>query len=623
MTRATWRLRRLRAMSAAEILARARAALRDRFAPPEYARLSPTSAAARLFPGGEPLAGTRLAAFGRVPEARAEFAPVLEAAGELAAGRWNLFGRAVTLADPPRWNRNPLSGAEWPDAPAAALDHRRADLAGGAKFTWEQGRLTFLPTLALAARLSGDDAPAREALRWLEDWTLRNPLGHGIHQTSGIEMAVRAITVSRALALLGAGDARPAGEVSAGAPAPGAAVALLAQQALWCRDHLSLGSSANNHLIAEYAGMTVVGSLVPALDGAAALARAGLAGLEREALRQIHPDGVPAEQAFGYLPFVWELLLNGFLAGEVAGFTVTPPVRDRLVASLEFARSIRLPDGRWPQVGDEDDGRVLLAIEAWSRLDLVGNALAAWLGAPALADDAAAMALLLTGRAPGPARAPEAGRREFPAGGYSIWREGDLLVTFDHGPLGLGTLAAHGHADALAITIFAGATPIVIDPGTWAYQEDPEGRDRFRGTPAHATVSFGARNQSELLGPFLWGARARVSPAGDGWECRWATGERHRRSVAVTGRTVTVADAVEGREPALVFPLPAGAQVEIDGAVARVAIGPTRATFTAEGTGAWRVETGEVSPRYATRVAAPRLVAAISGASCRTVIEVG
>ena len=48
-------------------------------------------------------------------------------------------------------------------------------------------------------------------------------------------------------------------------------------------------------------------------------AREGLAGLEREALRQIHADGVTAEQAFGYLPFVWELLLSAEVAGEASG----------------------------------------------------------------------------------------------------------------------------------------------------------------------------------------------------------------------------------------------------------------------------------------------------------------
>src|SRR5213079_2256384 len=49
----------------------------------------------------------------------------------------------------------------------AALDYRRGEVAGGAKLTWELGRLTLLPTLALAARLTGERAFADRALSWL------------------------------------------------------------------------------------------------------------------------------------------------------------------------------------------------------------------------------------------------------------------------------------------------------------------------------------------------------------------------------------------------------------------------------------------------------------------------
>ena len=148
-------------------------------------------------------------------------------------------------------------------------------------------------------------------------------------------MALRVLTTSWTLALLGerADPARVA-------PALG----LVAQQALCCRDHLSLGSSANNHLIAEYAAMATFGAAFPAARDAAQLLARGLAGLERECLRQIHPDGVPAEQAFGYLPFVWELFLIPFAAAEAAGRDMPRAVKDRLRTSLEFARVIRLPD---------------------------------------------------------------------------------------------------------------------------------------------------------------------------------------------------------------------------------------------------------------------------------------
>jgi hypothetical protein len=628
----SWKVRRLRAMPAGELAHRGAIATRDRFFAPAWTRLSPAGAYHALFApphsffervGHKPAHARHerdLAQATRwLPGADslppAEAGAVRAVAAALERGEWSLFGHLVRLPDPVDWNANLLTGARWPDAPSATLDYRVAGETGGAKFACELGRLTFLPDLALAARL-GDPAAAARATSLLNQFVARNPLGHGIQHTGGIEMAIRVATTSATLALLA-----PAGPEQLDAVLEGA-LGLAAQQALWCRDHLSLGSSANNHLLAEYMAMAVMGGVWISLRGSAQLVRAGRTGLEREVLAQFHTDGVSAEQAFGYLPFVWELLLLGLRAADAAGLEPSPAVRERLAASLEFARAIRGAGGRAPQVGDEDDGRLLLAGLEASRLDLVGNALAAWLGLDALSDDAQAYALML-GLAPKPARAAAEGRHEFAAGGWTVWRQAGLRVTFDHGPLGLGALAGHGHADALALTVTRGADDLVVDPGTLAYHEDEAARNESRGTPAHATVAFGKGSQSEMLGPFLWGRRAQLSSDGEGWRCRWWSGQTHVRTVRVEGGALSVEDRVSGRDATIAFPLPPGALARIEGARAVVEQGASRAVFSAEGLGPWRLEPARHAPRFSHRVESQRLVAAFAGASARTTIETG
>ena len=606
-----WALCRLAAMGPGELLHRARVAARDRFSPPPYASLAPQEAVALLFTADRDRALResrlcRLIVHALPPE---PFAREIGAAEELRRGRWPLFGHGVQLDDPPAWNRNPRNGRSWPDQPSRRLDYRRTDLAGGAKYAWELGRLTMLPTLALAWRLTGERACAEQAARWLDDFCARNPLGQGIHHTSGIEMAVRVTTMSWTLALL-EGSGLPAD------PAP--ALGLIAQQALHCRDHLSLGSSANNHLIAEYGAMVTAGALFPALREADDLLERGFTGLARECLRQIHPDGVSAEQAFGYLPFVWELILYPLLAAEAAGRAAPAALKERLAASLEFARAIRLPGGGAPQVGDEDDARVLLAAEGWSRLDLAGNALAAWLGADALSDEGA-LARLLLGRTTRPREAAD-GRHEFAHGGWTVWRERGLLVTFDHGPLGLGSVAAHAHADALSLTVFRGADGIVLDPGTFAYHEEPQARDRFRGTPAHSTLHFGGRSQSRMMGPFLWGAKARVRRDGEGFSCAWASGETHWRTIGVSGGRILIRDSVSHPGAELSFALHPQAKVELDGTRARVTVGGSTALFEATPVSNWWCAPAEYSPRFGTKVPSLRLCASLDALACRTEI---
>jgi uncharacterized heparinase superfamily protein len=106
--------------------------------------------------------------------------------------------------------------------------------------------------------------------------------------------------------------------------------------------------------------------------------------------------------------------------------------------------------------------------------------------------------------------------RAFKDSGYYLLQRGELdspdriSVVFDCGPLGMEPLAGHGHADALSFTLRAFGKDILVDPGTYDYFSYPKWREYFRGTRAHNTVVIDGRNQSEMLGLFLWGQKAKA-----------------------------------------------------------------------------------------------------------------
>jgi hypothetical protein len=95
-----------------------------------------------------------------------------------------------------------------------------------------------------------------------------------------------------------------------------------------------------------------------------------------------------------------------------------------------------------------------------------------------------------------------------PDAGLVVLRRGTARVTLDAGPLGDDRLAAHGHADALAVSLSVGAAYLVGDPGTGTYFQDAGLRTALRGTGAHATVLVDGVDQSEQAAAFLWGRRA-------------------------------------------------------------------------------------------------------------------
>ena len=134
MSGGAWARARLAVMSPGEIAHRLRIALRDRLAPPAWARRFPAEAGARLFAdcGADACFGSMLRNWIHVRGTDDAYAASRAAARALISGRWRLFGREVALDDPPRWNCNYASGGDWPEAPSAALDHR----AGGPKEAW-------------------------------------------------------------------------------------------------------------------------------------------------------------------------------------------------------------------------------------------------------------------------------------------------------------------------------------------------------------------------------------------------------------------------------------------------------------------------------------------------------
>jgi hypothetical protein len=68
----------------------------------------------------------------------------------------------------------------------------------------------------------------------------------------------------------------------------------------------------------------------------------------------------------------------------------------------------------------------------------------------------------------------------------------------DIGSLGYVPIAAHGRADALAVTLSAAGRELVFDPGTASYYGKSPWRGMDRGTRAHPME---ARTRPEWVGP--------------------------------------------------------------------------------------------------------------------------
>jgi hypothetical protein len=126
--------------------------------------------------------------------------------------------------------------------------------------------------------------------------------------------------------------------------------------------------------------------------------------------------------------------------------------------------------------------------------------------------------------------------------------EDEIWCRCDHGPHGYLSIAAHAHADALALELRCGGVEVLVDPGTYTYQGEPEWRSYFRSTIAHNCLELAGQSQSIAGGPFLWlsaAAASEVETSGlDGgpkavWRARH-DGYRRLSPAATHERTVTL-----------------------------------------------------------------------------------
>jgi uncharacterized heparinase superfamily protein len=132
----------------------------------------------------------------------------------------------------------------------------------------------------------------------------------------------------------------------------------------------------------------------------------------------------------------------------------------------------------------------------------------------------------------------------------------------DHGPLGYRSIAAHGHADANAIILAVDGVPVLIDPGTYMYHAHDDWRTWFRGTRAHNTVCVAGEDQSQIIGPFMWGRKAvaRLEQAAHGpdWSLtashdgyRRRRGVDHQRTVSAASDGLVILDRLSPARPAM------------------------------------------------------------------------
>ena len=153
--------------------------------------------------------------------------------------------------------------------------------------------------------------------------------------------------------------------------------------------------------------------------------------------------------------------------------------------------------------------------------------------------------LAIDGRAPRRPCRPERRPSHFDDAGLTLMRSSpsdgeEIWCRCDAGPHGFLSIAAHAHADALAVEVRHDGMDVLADPGTYCYHGEPRWRSYFRSTLAHNTIEVAGPDQSTSGGPFLWTRHAQstlmeLEKDGGRGGCRMVGGARRLPIAHPTG----------------------------------------------------------------------------------------
>ncbi|CAN5578229.1 alginate lyase family protein [soil metagenome] len=429
------------------------------------------------------------------------------------------FGFEIDLEKPIDWHLDISSDQRFPTGFSKDINIR-SDEFGSAKVVWEISRLQFLLPLCIKYIDSKDEVIPERIMEIIESWIKENPYLRGINWYSNIEVGIRLIVWYFCWNILFQSE-----EIKNNDKfirfAKEKWLPSIYEHCVFGSRNPSLFSSANNHLVAEYAGL-FAGSTFWKFKESKVWQNYSLKGLEKQFPLQYSQNGVNREETARYTQYISDLFLISYSIGVKNGVSFSESYKNLLYKQGEYILNLLDVNNFCLQYGDEDDGKVLV----WTKDNCEDNFASILGSGTVLFGDERFKSKsksfdlknwLLWGSA-GQKKYDEVESVQsvlssefYEEEGHIIFRKmepeisgSEIYLHFDAAPLGFLSIAAHGHSDALSVALHVDGEQFLTDPGTYAYHTDKEWREYFVSAMAHNTICIDNKNQAEHAGPTLW-----------------------------------------------------------------------------------------------------------------------
>lgn len=461
------------------------------------------------------------------------------------------------------WRTDAKTGTTSQKVFKSHIDQKNIKAVGENRYVYELNRLHVLPALAIAAG-KGNSESICQINSIISSWQKENPFLHSINWKSGIEVGIRAVNLVITRLLLR--------DISAASSILNPIDLLLSYHYAYLKNHLSLFSSANNHLLKELLGLIAI-SAVYNFENQKKELTYYFKYFQKELLKQTFEDGGSKEQSVHYHAAVLNASFLALHFAEKNKLEPRPDFIDRLKNMCIFLDEMTLGGKTESLFGDKDDSNIVYDVFA-DRFNLYHSLLTTGkhlLGIEYSYYKCTSTDLLNTLLYADikyvQTKNTVIQKKDytfFPASGYFLFNNLPLnsKLYFDVGPLGFEPIAAHGHSDLLHFTLWVDDEPFIVDSGT--YQYNPyylKWREYFRGITSHNTVSVNKQQHAKSLGVMLWGKPPLIKTESCGEDkngnisctaCHTAFKNnsgtiKHTRKISAESNEVIIIDRLDGK----------------------------------------------------------------------------
>ena len=442
---------------------------------------------------------------------------VLEWAEKTIHHKFDYLGSGLVKLNPIDWHLDFKSGFRWPKG-KFYLKYKKVDLTNAAdvKVPWELSRCHHLLWLGEAYLLTKDEKYAKEVVDQLEWWIDENPLMYSINWTCAMDVAIRAVNWMYAINMISQSASL--------------------NEAVFKRINRSLFehgwfifrnlekwySYSANHYAANITGLLYLGQLFKDTNEGKKWWHYALKEYFLEVRFQLLPSGAHFERSISYHRLMTELFAYPYFMLQRVKEPVPLDIQLRVESMFDFTDHYTKHNGMAPQMGDNDDGRLLPFVKRDFRVHDYLLSIG-YLGFGKHYESLSTDKMVLDTffllpeknviKESNSQNASVSVIKDHRDAGFVILKKADLYLIFSNTSLSCypdlyrKMLGTHTHADGLSFELSVGKQDFIIDPGSYVYTASAVERNKFRSTVMHNTLTIDGQDQVGLLDTNLFSVK--------------------------------------------------------------------------------------------------------------------